>query len=141
MSTSSVPAGYRQLDRNSQFSDLTGPYYGKQQADGEPFTLCLRIEEKHINNLGVVHGGALMTLADNAVGDAVEEALDEPAAIVTVSMNSEFLNPAKLGDWVEAQARVLKKGGRLMFVDCLLSAGGKPILHASAVMARVNRKK
>lgn len=140
MSATPVPAGYRQLDRNSQFSDLTGPYYGKQPG-GATFSMGMLIEEKHINSLGVVHGGALMTLADNAVGDAAEEALNEPDSLVTVSMNSEFLNPAKLGDWVEAQARVLKKGGRLVFVDCLLSAGGKPILHASAVMARVNRKK
>lgn len=140
MSVSSVPDSYRPMDRNSPFSELTGPYFGKQ-GQGETIRLGLLIEEKHINSVGVAHGGALMTLADNALGDAAELGLDEGSSVVTVSMNSEFLNPAKLGDWVVAEARLLKQGGRLIFVDCLLSANDKPILHASAVMARLNRKR
>jgi len=144
MLESSVPADYRQLDRLSEFSNLTGPYYAQaaqagKAAEDMALKLGMRIQEKHLNRLGMAHGGALMTLADNAVGDAVAEVFDEPVSTVTVSMNSEFLSPAVLGDWVEAETRVLKKGGRLLFVDCLLWTQGRMVMHATAVIARVNR--
>lgn len=139
MSTPPVPADYQPLNRNSAFSDLTGPYYARKPEDA-PLKLGLRIEEQHLNKVGVAHGGALMTLADNACGDTAIGAFDEPVSMVTVSMNSEFLSPAVLGDWVESETRILRRGGRLIFIDCLLLVEGRPVFHASAVMARVNPK-
>lgn len=136
MFESSVPTDYRLLDRNSRFSDHTGPYYlNLKDQSGVGLTIGMRIQEKHLNNKGVTHGGALMTLADNAVGDAATAAFDEPVSVITVSMNTDFISFAKLGDWVEAEARILKKGGRLVFADCLLSVQGRAILQASAVMS------
>jgi len=132
----SVPDGYRLLDRKSAFSDLTGPYYMKAKK-GPIVKLGLRIEAQHLNKVGVAHGGALMTLADNAIGDAVIQAYDHPVSAVTVTMNTEFMNPAVLGDWVEAEAQILKKGGRLLFASCIVSVQDKRIMHASGVMALV----
>lgn len=136
MSDMSVPAGFEQINRNSHFSNLTGPYYG-QLSHGSVLKLRMQIQEKHLNKLGVAHGGALMTLADNALTDAVAEAFEEPVSVVTVTLNTEFLSPAKLGEWVESETRILRKGGRLLVADCLLSVEGRTILHATAVMARV----
>lgn len=131
-----VPADYQPLDRKSAFSDLTGPYYTRP-VDQSGHSLGLLIQEKHLNKLRLAHGGVLMTLADNAFGDAVMKAYDHPVSFVTVSMNSEFLRPAALGDWVESEVEVLRKGERLVFADCTLLVRGKKILHASAVMALV----
>lgn len=139
MSELPVPSDYQRLDRNSPFSDLTGPYYAK--AGEGTLKMGLRIEEKHSNMLGFAHGGAMMTFADNAITDALAADLDEPVSFVTVTMNTEFLSSARRGDWVESDVTVLRKGGRLMFVDCVLSVEGRPVLHASAVMSRINIKK
>lgn len=136
MSESSELVGYQFVDRNSNFSDLTGPYYMKKEA-GKEVSLALKLEKKHMNNLGRAHGGILMTLADNALGDAVEALFDEPVSLVTVSMNTEFVGAAMEGDWVVSEARVLKREGRLLFVDCVLKVGERVVLHASAVMAKL----
>ncbi|NLC37259.1 MAG: PaaI family thioesterase [Alcaligenaceae bacterium] len=136
MSESSELAGYHFVDRNSNFSDLTGPYYMKKEP-GKEVSLGLKLEKKHMNSLGRAHGGILMTLADNALGDAVEALFDEPASLVTVSMNTEFVGAAMEGDWVVSEARILKRQGRLLFVDCVLRVEQRVVLHASAVMARV----
>ena len=140
MSDFTVPEGFHLLDRNSAFSDLSGPYYEKR-VNGVHQCLAIRLEEKHTNKLGVAHGGALMTLADNAFGDAMLAIHDEPVSFVTVSMNSEFLDPAFPGDWIEAHVKVLRKGRRLVFVDCILSVGDKDVFHASGVMAVVRPRK
>lgn len=139
MSEFSVPSDYQLLDRNSPFSDLTGPYYAKQEQG--VLKMGLEIQGKHCNMLGIAHGGALMTMADNAITDALAAALNEPVAFVTATMNTEFLSAARKGEWVESEVRLLKKGGRLMVVDCILSVEGRAILHASAVMSRINIQK
>lgn len=138
MSHANVLADFQPLERESPYSDLTGPFLEGPSSEGV-YRLALRIEERHLNNLGVAHGGILMTLADNAVGVAVARALVESAAVVTVSLNNEFLNSARLGDFVVAESRILKQGGRLLFVDCLLSVGDRPVLHSSAIMSKVKR--
>ncbi len=136
MSQPPAPDDYQFIDRNSAFSDLTGPYYAKAQ-DGVHQGLGLRIQEKHLNKLRVAHGGVLMTLADNAFGDALLNSYDHPVSFVTVSMNTEFLRPARLDDWVEAHVQVLRKGRRMLFADCMLTIEGQRVMHASAVMALV----
>lgn len=136
MSEFTIPEGYQLLDRNSAFSDLTGPYYEKR-VNGVHQSLAMLLEEKHTNKLGVAHGGALMTLADNAFGDALISIHNEPVSFVTVSMSSEFLDPARPGDWVEANVTVLRQGRRMVFVDCILTVGDKKVFHASGVMAIV----
>lgn len=133
-----IPEGYKILDRESAFSDLTGPYYEKR-IDGVHIGLAMLIEQKHTNKIGIAHGGALITLADNAFGDAVKNAFDEPVSFVTVTMNNELMVPARLGDWVEAEVEILRKGKRMLFVDCTLRIGDKKILHASGVMALVQK--
>jgi len=136
MSQQSVPADFQLYGSNSAFSGLTGPYYIKAEK-GSELTLGMLIEPRHLNRLDVVHGGVLMTLADNAIGEAVIHVFDEPINSVTVSMSCEFMSPARLGDWVVAETQVHRKGRRLMFVECMLWAGERKILRASAVMSLV----
>ncbi|HZH55966.1 MAG TPA: PaaI family thioesterase [Burkholderiaceae bacterium] len=136
MSEQSVPPGFAPYHRQSSFSNHTGPYYMKAQK-GDDLSLALRVEEQHLNRLKVCHGGLLMTLADNAIGDAVLHAFDEPVNSVTVSMSCEFMSPARLGDWLVAETRVNRKGQRLVFVECMVRAGERKVLRASAVMSLV----
>ncbi len=130
------PAGFHFHDRNSAFSDLAGPYYLKAEK-GSPVCLAQLIEERHLNRVGVTHGGVLMTLADNAIGDAIINAYDQPVNSVTVSMASEFMSPARLGDWVVAETELHRRGRRLVFAECMVKVGERKIMRASAVMSLV----
>jgi uncharacterized protein (TIGR00369 family) len=60
---------------------------------------------------GLMHGGALVTLADTAVVMAIKSILDEGTHFATISMETKFLYPVKQGI-VTARARVAHREGR-----------------------------
>ncbi|WP_374711754.1 PaaI family thioesterase [Symbiobacterium terraclitae] len=65
--------------------------------------------EHTLNNLGIVHGGALCTLADAAIGTALRSALQPGDAVATIEMKVNFIAPGR-GDLL-ARARTLHLGG------------------------------
>lgn len=137
MQQPTVPPDFEPYVRDSAFTDLTGPYYVK--SEGAVLYLGMYIAPRHINRVGVAHGGILMTLADNALGDAVIQSFDEPVSVVTVSMSSDFISAAQLGEWIVAEAEVHRRGRRLIFAECLVRAGERKILRASAVMSLISK--
>jgi acyl-coenzyme A thioesterase 13 len=92
----------------------------------------LRVAGRHLNRGGTAHGGLLATLVDTAMGHAVREQADAEAA-ATVSLTTDYLGPAKEGDWVEASTEVERLGGRLAFVDCSLRVEDREVVRARAV--------
>lgn len=134
-----IPEGYQPLSRPSNFNTLCGPYFEKV-VNGVNTGLGLRIEGKHLNQRDITHGGMLMALADNAMGDILARAYDYKFGVVTVSMNSDFLKPAAIGDWVEARPVVHRKGKTLAFAECPLYVNDTLIFRANGVFAVVERR-
>ena len=62
----------------------------------------------HLNPHGTVHGGAIATLVDCAMGEAVQTTESEEAP-VTIEMKVNYLEPGREGVLL-ATARVHKKG-------------------------------
>ncbi len=60
---------------------------------------------------GLMHGGALVGLADTAVVMAIKSTLPPQTHFATISMNAEYLRPVKKGI-LEARARVAAVGDR-----------------------------
>jgi acyl-CoA thioesterase len=84
----------------------------KDAADGQavltmPFTMELA------QGAGLMHGGALVSLADTAVVMAIKTILPPQSHFATISMESRFLYPITKGI-VTAKARVTKAEGRLL---------------------------
>ena len=98
MSDKNIPEGFIALDRDSPFSDLTGPYYEKLDTNGKHEVLGLRLRHEHLNKARMAHGGLFMTIADNAFGDAILAQSDERISFVTVSFSSEFLSAGHKDD-------------------------------------------
>ncbi len=119
---------------SDQFETATGPFYFRQDADGAAVTR-FRVEPRHLNASGAVHGGCMMTFADFscfAIADA-----DINGRAVTVNLSGDFLNAAFEGDVLEARGEVTKAGGRVVYVRGLISAGEKPVLSFTSVVMRV----
>lgn len=135
----SIPKDYQPLSRPSNFNTLCGPYFEKVE-HGVNTGMGVRIAEKHLNQRDITHGGMLMALADNAMGDALARAYDYKSGLVTVSMNSDFLKPAAIGDWVEARPVVHRKGKTLAFAECPLYVNDTLIFRANGVFAVVERR-
>jgi uncharacterized protein (TIGR00369 family) len=70
-----------------------------------PFRVCLA------NGGGVMHGGALVTLADTAVAMAIKSILPPGTTFATTELNTQFLAPLQAGT-VTAIARVRGPAGR-----------------------------
>ncbi|MDO8612257.1 MAG: PaaI family thioesterase [Dehalococcoidia bacterium] len=81
--------------------------------------MSLTLEEHHTNPNGVMHGGVVTTLMDEALGGVIasvrglETMFAAPHA--TVEMNASFLAGARPGDRIEVEARVLRLGRRVAF--------------------------
>ena len=137
---SAIPEGFRRIERLSPFNALVGPLYEKR--DGDAVSIGLAIEQKHTNSRGICHGGVLATLADLALGYAMQSRLEGEKAggFVTVQLSIDYAGSAKIGDWIESDVRIQRIGARLAFADCYLVAGGVRIVRASAIFARSEKE-
>jgi len=127
---SKIPEDFKAFPSISGFIDLVGPYYFGGQVDNT-FRYGFLATEKHGNTNGVVHGGALMTFADTAMGSSVYRTVKGPCA--TISMNSEFIAGAKPDAWIEATVVITKITRTLAFVRAELVSGDTAVLNTSGI--------
>jgi acyl-coenzyme A thioesterase 13 len=123
---------FAEVARPSPFNALVGPLY--QRRAGTNLSLGMRVEEKHTNSRGICHGGVLATLADLALGYAMQAHTQEP--FFTAQLSIDYAGSAKVGDWIESEVHVQRIGSRLAFVNGFLLVGGERIVRASALFAR-----
>lgn len=91
-----------------------------------------------INRIGdIVCGQALASLADTAMVFACFGHLDAPEPVGTVTLDTQFLRPAK-GDSIRAEAEVTRGGKSMIFARATLIAepSGKAVALATATFAR-----
>lgn len=122
-----VPDGFSLFDRSSPFLDLIGPFYRKSEESRLVFGL--RINDRHCNRRQTAHGGLLTTFADIVLG--YSSGHGSGIALTTATLSVSFLGSAKIGDWIEGRADILKVGQRVAFATCLVTAGAVPVLQAS----------
>jgi uncharacterized protein (TIGR00369 family) len=83
--------------------------------------ITLVLEERHTNPNGVVHGGVLCTLMDEACGMAVVTVRGMDAMMAaphaTIDMNVSFLSGARPGDKLTVEAKSLRVGRSVCFAE------------------------
>lgn len=94
--------------------------------------VVLHAEDRHLNAHGTVHGGAMATLCDTAMGMAVVAAGAESP--VTIEMKVTYLRPAERGE-LAAQAQVRKTGKRIVVVEAEVTQEGETVALASGTFA------
>lgn len=134
---SMIPPGFTPLFRSSPFLDLLGPIYNQRSDSG--LVIGLRVEEKHCNARGLVHGGVFSSLADVALGYNTAFAQEPPTPLVTTSLTIDYAGIAKLGDWITIESDVQKVGKTLAFANCYFSVESLRIARASAVFSVITR--
>ena len=81
------------------------------RADAGEAVLRMPFRLELAQGAGLMHGGALLSLADTAVVMAIKSVVEPRSHFATISMESRFLHPVKQGT-ITARARVVKKHGR-----------------------------
>ncbi|MBX3611533.1 MAG: PaaI family thioesterase [Hydrogenophaga sp.] len=100
----------------------------------EASELRMRVEAHHLNTNGVVHGGALFTLADTAMGMAVHTALAPHERCATVDARIGYLLPVREGE-VVCVGRLVHREGPVAHVEAVLSVDGREVARATGVFA------
>jgi acyl-CoA thioesterase len=96
--------------QHTGFAELVG-FEVLPESDGTGKAQLI-VSECHLNPNGVVHGGALFTLVDTAMGASLMQRLDEGEICATLQISMNFLRPVVSFDVVECEARVVNKGRR-----------------------------
>lgn len=131
-----VPAGFELHTRRSGLTAPWEPIYARHSSQG--VSLGIRAASAHSNSRGFVHGGLISALADNAMGLSCGQAVDNSAGMVTVSLTVDFVGVAKVGQWLEIRAEVIKAGKSLCFASALVVADDTVCARASAVFKVVS---
>ena len=116
--------GWSRLPTN-HFSAAIGPTWVKGEAGGR--TVALGAHEGVVNDYGVVvHGGALMTFADMALGMGASDALDGQP-LVTVQLQYQFAGGVRIGQLVSCEPELVRRTSSLVFVRGLIKADGEVV--------------
>ena len=80
-------------------------------------TVSGRVEPRHLNLHGAVHGGVYATILDTAMGGSVVSLLADGETTATTSLHIEFLRAAKEGEVLTAVGQVLRRGRHVAFAE------------------------
>ena len=87
----------------------------------------LSVTQELSNRNGVMHGGAIMALADNIGGTATMINLPTGKTTTTLESKTNFLRPIRIGDTARARCVPLHKGRTTMVWQTTITRGdGKP---------------
>lgn len=107
-----IPDAFAPMAIASAYATSLGPLY----VDHEQARLGLVSTDALANIAGVVHGGALVTLADIALfvigarGGMIDDA-------VTLTLSTNFVSPARLDRFLVASGRIVREGRSILFID------------------------
>ena len=132
-----IPDGFTLHDRSSPVTRPWEPLY--RRITPEAYILALRVADPHCNARGLVHGGVIATLADNAMGLSVAMRSDPPSAPITVNLGLDYLGMAKAGQWLDFTTVFVKLGNSLAFASCLVQADGEPVARGNATFKLASR--
>jgi uncharacterized protein (TIGR00369 family) len=88
----------------------------------------------HMNNSGIVHGGAICSLLDVAMGSAARVRAGAP--VMTLDMHVMFL--AAVRGAVTAEGRVIRAGRSILFAEAeARTESGETVARSTGVFKRV----
>ncbi len=115
------PLTLEALGRKFHFSNMARQFgFQLEHAKIGCVKLRMKVQPRHMQIHGVVHGGVLASLADTAGGLALYLGLPQGSRAATVEMKMNFLEAVQKGT-VFAEARILRQGKYLAVIECDLT--------------------
>jgi len=113
--------GLDQMPPQSNYAELTGIDIVSVALD---CAVCsMKVTDALANRNGVLHGGALMTLADNVAGTLAFINLPADKTNTTIESKTNFLRGVHVGDTVTARCEALQVGRTLMVLQITMTRG------------------
>lgn len=137
-----MPDAAAETPQGSAFLALIG---GQMEEMSEGYMrISLVLGPQHTNPNGVMHGGVVTALMDEAIGGAIAgqrgmEVMRE-APHATVEMNASFMAAARPGDRIVVEGRVLRLGRSMAFGEAEASRDGELIAKGRMAFAIISRR-
>lgn len=138
MSSTFDPAthGWKSLKSKGFFAEV-GPLWSRPLDHGWEYGLL--VEPRHENGAGVVHGGMLVTLLDQAVS-MIAWAANDQQPCTTIHLDTHFVAPSVAGDFIVARGEVVRKTSSLIFLRGTLSVNNKQVMYGQGIMKILHKK-
>jgi uncharacterized protein (TIGR00369 family) len=120
------------------FESKAGPFFHRHLDDGGVIG-AFRADQSHVNGLGIVHGGCLLTLVDYTLFALVKRAMGHGEA-VTVSLSSDFIGAGSPNSLIEAHAEVIRATRSIIFARGIVQSNNKPLMMFSGTMKRLEQR-
>ncbi len=98
-------------------------------------TLVVAVKSEYVGDTRrpALHGGVVSALIDTAGGAAAWSALGALESVSTVDLMVDFLEPARLGGPLRAEAELVRKGNRVCHVRVRVTQDGLLVAEGRAV--------
>ena len=139
MTATKIPEGFEPHFRKSPFTDPWEPLYSKKT--DKVVIMGLRLAKPHTNARGLIHGGLIASLADNAMGYSCAQTMGWASSLVTISLAVDFVGSAEIGQWLAVESEVIRTGSTICFAQSLIKADDAVIARANGTFRVVAKKR
>jgi len=116
--------------KSAAFGELVGPIW-RHEAGGR-LRFGLVVAPKHLNRAGNLHGGMLMSLADQAMAMTARVAHGGKLQ-ATIELNIQFVGAVRLGEFVEAHPEVVRVTRSVVFMQAKMFVGDRVVMTTSSI--------
>jgi uncharacterized protein (TIGR00369 family) len=138
MTAENIPEGFEPHFRKSPFTDPWEPLYSRRT--DKAVIMGLRLAKPHTNARGLIHGGLIASLADNAMGYSCAQRIDNAFSLVTISLAVDFTGSAQVGQWLAVEPEVVRTGSTICFAQSFIKADDAVIARANGTFRVVPKK-
>jgi uncharacterized protein (TIGR00369 family) len=138
MTAADVPEGFEPHFRKSPLTDPWEPLYSKRTE--RAVIMGLRLAKPHTNARGLIHGGLIAALADNAMGYSCAQATGWRTSFVTISLSIDFIGSAGTGQWLSVESDVIRTGSTICFAQSLIKADDVVIARANGTFRVIKKE-
>jgi uncharacterized protein (TIGR00369 family) len=140
MTDSSATEGHPPTRRRAGINDTLDAVY----LEGNPAEGWIRIRylgtDAFENGSGLIQGGILAAMLDNAMSRAVVQRMEDDQIIQTLEMKTTFVAPAPIGP-VIGEGQIVRQGRSIVFLEGrIFSEAGDLLVTASSTAKLAKRK-
>jgi uncharacterized protein (TIGR00369 family) len=127
--------GWQAIVNHTAFGDLVGPIWRRQ--DGQRLRFGFVVAPKHLNHAGNLHGGMLMTLADQSMAMTARQATGGKRH-ATIELNIQFVDGVKIGEFVESHPELVRATRSLVFMQAKMFVGPRLVVTTNGIWKILN---
>ena len=121
--------GWEKLDEPGYPARMGGFW---RKADGETMLIGMLADAGHLNRNGSIHGGAVLGLADHALGQTSVFA-GQGRKQATVQLDVQFVAAPQEGDFMVARGEVVRMTRSIVFMRAEITVGERLVATANGI--------